>query len=324
MKPGPGRFDTYLSKLEEIFLESSKTDNPANYLFENNARTVLFMLEGLSKIYAGLHNKKRFSKLGYRFKVLEDLLGEMDYYHAFALDFKQDPGMPANIREYLEKRKHEAANELNIVLLKAKWINHDPLRFKKIRNKLKEADWMNASNEVAAMHEFYKNETIAVHAFYSSTGNEFHDIEFQVHSLRRKLRWLSIYPQAMQGGIQLSEPSAATGMPSKYMTPEIVNSPFNQLPSAQPGQPVLILNREGFIALSWMISELGKLKDRGLRVIATTEAVQGSEFVVDNIAVHRAFELNHMSDTGLQDIMAKAKMICAEYFGEGNPEALIA
>ena len=44
----------------------------------------LFMLEGLAKLYAEIHNKKKFTKLKVHFKLVEDALGAIDYYDAFA------------------------------------------------------------------------------------------------------------------------------------------------------------------------------------------------------------------------------------------------
>ena len=55
---GPTRFNLYLDQLERLLLEAGKQPDAALYLYQNGARTPLFMLEGLAKLYSGLHNKK--------------------------------------------------------------------------------------------------------------------------------------------------------------------------------------------------------------------------------------------------------------------------
>ncbi|MFN0081444.1 MAG: hypothetical protein ACKVOM_02915 [Ferruginibacter sp.] len=112
MTQGPGRFEFYLIQLDEVLLQSSKTDNPALYLYKNDARTKAFMLEGLSKLYASLHNEKRFDYAKEYFKSLEDALGDIDHYDAYAEQFLADPEMPVTIRMFIEQKRDEKLLEL--------------------------------------------------------------------------------------------------------------------------------------------------------------------------------------------------------------------
>ena len=63
MKIGIERFEFYLVKLEELLKQAIREKNPGLWLYINDTRTTIFMLEGLAKLYAGLHNKKRFIKI---------------------------------------------------------------------------------------------------------------------------------------------------------------------------------------------------------------------------------------------------------------------
>jgi hypothetical protein len=132
MTHGPGRFEYWLIKLDELVLQAAVTENPGLFLYQNNARTPLFMLEGLSKLYAGLHNRKRFRELQGEFKSLEDIFGDIDYYDAFSKDFFADPEMPVTIRMYTEEKRDEKLAELNIILKKRKWLKAKDSRTKKI------------------------------------------------------------------------------------------------------------------------------------------------------------------------------------------------
>ena len=323
MIQGPGRFEYYLIQLEELLIKASRTENPALFLYENDARTKLFMLEGLSKLYAGLHNKKLFKYALEYFKSLEDMLGAVDYYDSFAKDFLADPIMPSTIRLFVESKREENLQAINKILIKKKWINNDTLRTKKIKKKIKSADWKTPEKEVELIKQFYYKGIEKIKEFYKETGNEFTEIELQVHELRRELRWLSIYPQALLGCMQFVDNSIETPELSKYLTPEIVNSPYNKMPPAGNNQFFVLVEKNYFLALSYVISALGKIKDKGLRVLAIAEAVQNTQFVTEAIAQQRALELNGGDSDGINVILKKAKEICEPFFEEDNLGKLI-
>ena len=318
MKQGLGRFEYYLIQLEELLMRAAGTENPALFLYQNDVRTKLFMLEGLSKIYAGMHNKKRFTYALDYFKTLEDLFGAVDYYDGIAKDFLKDDEMPSTLRMFAEEKKEKMLETVNLVLQKKKWLATDLYRTKKIRNKIKKADWQTPEEEVESIKKFYKKAIIDVTEFYLDTGTMFTDIELQVHDLRRKLRWLSIYPQALRGCIQFVDNGIDTPEIAKYLTPEIVNSPFNVMPVADSNQFFVFIEKNYFLALSYVISALGKIKDQGLRIMATAEAVENTQFVDEKVSLERAFTLNHVEENGLSDILKKAKDVCAPFFYEDN------
>lgn len=323
MTHGPGRFEYWLIKLDELLLQAAVTENPGMFLYQNNARTPLFMLEGLSKLYAGLHNRKKFRELKDEFKSLEDMLGDIDYYDAFSKDFFADPEMPVTIRLYTEEQRDEKLAELNSILKKRKWLKAKDSRTKKIRAALKKADWLEPEDEIELMRNFYEVSIAAINNFYDETGGLFTDVELQVHELRRKIRWLSIYPAALQGAVQLTDSDIGDDEITKYLTPEVVNSPFNKLPLPGSNTEVLLLEKKYFLALSWMISELGKIKDRGLRVFATAEGVKATHFLPEEAAMKRAYELNKSEENGLGNLLTNAQGICDKYFAEKNLEKML-
>src|SRR5580765_4978746 len=118
MKNGPARFEFYLQKLETLMANASVQPDPALWLYQNNARTPLFMLEGLARLYSGLHNKKRFYKIGMHFKLLEDALGAIYYYDGFAKLFEQDKKVPAAVTKAVQAKSLEKAKLLNKLLKK--------------------------------------------------------------------------------------------------------------------------------------------------------------------------------------------------------------
>ncbi len=307
MKNGYARFDLYLIQLEKLLLTAATDENPALWLYQNNARTPLFMLEGLAKIYSNLHNGKRFTKIGTHFKLLEDAIGAIDYYDAFAKQFSADSKIPIKTKKFLQSKTVEKTDFLNNLLKEKRWIGENATRLTKIREKLADADWLKSNAEMKAIEKYYRISIEKINTFAKEYKNGFTELETQVHELRRKLRWLSIYPQALQGCIQLTKTSVANKNLTKYLTPEIVNSPFNKMPDSGVNENLLMFEKDYFLALSWMIAELGKLKDDGLRIVILDEASQKS--ATDSV------------DTTA--ILLKATEICQPFFAEKNLDKLL-
>jgi hypothetical protein len=323
MTNGRQRFEFYLVKLEALFAQATKDKNPALWLYNNNARTPLFMLEGLAKLYAGIHNKKRFLKIKEQFKLLEDTIGAIDYYDGFAKEFVKNTTIPASITSYLQAQTREKTERLNDILTAEKWLGDNANRIKKIRKKLDKADWLKPEDEVKGIENFYKEAIEGVKVLVLTASKGFTQIETEVHKLRRDLRWLSIYPQGLQGAIQLTDSKLSDESIKNYLTPEIVNSPFNKMPDAGVNTVFLLLEKNYFLALSWMIAELGKLKDNGLRIVVTTEALQQAEALTHDDAKARAFLVLGEDPNTLQKILDGATAITRNYFNDHDLDKLI-
>lgn len=324
MKPGPGRFEFYLEKLEQLLQQASKEKNAALWLYSNDARTTIFMLEGLAKLYAGLHNSKRFEKLKEDFKLLEDCLGSIDYYDAFAKEFSANSNIPAEITAYMHAQSREKLQRLNDLLQERKWIGEKAGRLIKIRKKLSGADWMKDTREIMSIAGFYEKSIAGINSFVADIRYRFTDVEAQMHELRRRLRWLSIYPRALQGAIQLTDNKTGDATLSKYLTEEIINSPFNKMPDAGSNRCFLMLEKNYFLSLSWMIAALGKLKDSGLRVIAVAEAYQHLKAAGKPEAMAMAYKTLGDQQQKIAAILSESSNVCETYFKEKNLDKLLA
>ena len=323
MKNGLARFDYFLNKLQELLDKSSKQKNPALWLYQNNARTPLFMLEGLAKLYAGLHNKKKFSKLKDQFKLLEDALGAIDYYDAFAKEFLLNKNIPATITNYLQAQSREKIQSLNETLKEKEWISTGNIRIAKIRKKLAKADWQKEREETESINSFYILAIKKILNFINQKDFHFENVEADIHELRRDIRWLSIYPQCLRGCIQLSKAKSSPRYLDKYLTKEITGSPYNIMPDAGDSKHFLVFNKNRFYALSWLIAELGKLKDNGLRVVVIEEALLQTTKTTDKDAAKKAYQLLGNKQLKIQQLLDKAETICKTYFKEKNLESLL-
>ncbi len=323
MTKGTARFDYYLNKVQLLFDKASKQKNPALWLYNNKARTPLFMLEGLAKMYTQIHNKKKFTKLKVQFKLLEDTLGAIDYYDNIAKDLCANKKIPSTVTSYLQAQTREKIQSLNEILVEKEWLSANNNRIKKIQKKLSEADWLKEEDEVKALNEFYGVAIYEITEFVYSDKCSFKNIEADVHELRRKLRWLSIYPHAIRGSIQLSKNKTPAKYLAKYLTKEITTSAFNIMPDAGDAAYFLLLEQNYFYALSWMIAALGKIKDKGLYVIAVKEALQQTTELADVEAYKKTYQLLGTKQPKIEVLLKEAAGICKIYFGEQNLENLV-
>ena len=192
-----------------------------------------------------------------------------------------------------------------------------------MREKLNDANWLEEKEEIEEIREFYGESIYEIIEFIQKKKYHYENMEADVHELRRKLRWLSIYPQALQGCIQLAENKISPKHLTKYLTKEIITSPFNKMPDAGDGKHFLLLSKKYFYALSWMINELGNLKDNGLHIIALKEALHQTSSLSETAAFKKAYQLTGKKQPALQILLDKAESITKIYFEEHNLEHLV-
>ena len=95
------------------------------------------------------------------------------------------------------------------------------------------------------------------------------------------------------------------------------------MPDAGDTGYFLLLEQNYFYALSWMIAELGKIKDSGLHVVAVKEALQQTTELSDAEAYKKAYQLLGTKQPKMDQLLAEAATICKVYFNEHNLENLV-
>lgn len=323
MKNGLGRFTFYLDQVKDLMDKAKPEKDPAMWLFRNNARTPFFMLEALSRLYAGMHNRRKFDKLRKRFKVIEDGLGEIDYFNSLVTSFETDKKIPADCGGYAKKRLQESSARLNEILIKEGWLAEDNSRIKKITTRLENADWLKPDKEVDEIARFYKKAIGNINEFILDTKYLFDNVEEDVHELRRRIRWLSIYPQATGGVFQFDAISPAPNFHKKYLTKEITESPFNKLPKPGNNTSFVILNKKYFFALSWMIAKLGELKDEGLLITGLAEAIKYNTGCSEKDAINEAYSSMGIKQKRLKQILSEAELLSKMFIREKNLKYLV-
>lgn len=312
-------FEIHLKKIETLMSAAAESENPALYLFENDARTPFFMLEALARLSFEFYEKSRFEKLLIRFKAFEDLLGAIDYADEAGQELAKVERVPSAVLAHFQYEKQRRLDELTRLLQDEHWL--DGKRVAKIRKKLAKADFASAKREIKMLEKLYSKLTDELCERFEGEI-VFTDVEKDVHELRRDLRWLSIYPHAVPGAIRLS---GATKKPApelrKYLTTEVLTSRFNKFAEPIEDEKPLRLDQNSFYALSWMISELGQLKDEGLLHEALHHALMMTIGKTDREAEKRTNELLRGRETG--EILQLAQLIVRDYFEGKSLSSLV-
>ena len=262
--------------LDSLLKKSASSPDPAKYLYQNKARDILFRLEALSRIYRSIHNKKSFSELRDDFKELEDQLGVIDFYDAFEKEFSRTKSIPSSFLKFFRDGTKNGLADLNELLKRKKLPGKNSTFIGKVNSALTNANWLPAEEDRQAVGNFIVQELDKFKSQYESGELNFESIEDGVHEFRRKLRWFSIYAASLNGLIQLKKVRPVDENLDMYLTPEIVSSPFNILPKPVRGIKPIYIQSHHFYALSWIINEMGRLKDEGLRQKAITNAIESS------------------------------------------------
>ncbi|MEI9933333.1 MAG: hypothetical protein WDM71_00390 [Ferruginibacter sp.] len=118
----------------------------------------------------------------------------------------------------MQAQTREKIQSLDELLREGEWIGTNNKRIQKTRKILKEIDWLKEKEEIKRIEEFYKDAIEQITLFVDKENFHFENIETDVHALRRKIRWLSIYPHGLLGSIQLHKEKKISKRLSKYIT----------------------------------------------------------------------------------------------------------
>jgi hypothetical protein len=311
-----------LIKTEKLLDQANRELNPGEWVYKNDLRTPLFMLEGLTRIYSSINPGRKLRKINERFKTVEDAIGLLDYYAASEKEFSDNKGVRTKIIDYIHGQRMRANNSLEAMLKADGWLNGK--RIQKLRSRLTELYWIDKeAKEINALRESYLGEIETVKAFATGTKFVFKNVEADLHEMRRRIRWLSIYPQALGGIMQLKEKKPMKSFLTKYITPDVINSPYNQLPVLNSLKDHIFLEKNRFLSMSWLISTLGKLKDQGLRIHLLEEALKKTKIIdVKKIPdeIKSILGAGYPTTAGL---LSQSSEICKIYFEEKNLENLV-
>ena len=259
-------FNTYdsLHGLVSLSKEAAKTDDPTLHFFKLNARNNFFDLEAAFRIFRKTHSKDVAEPLYDIYKSAEDALGKYDFISSSGIKILSKSKLSEEIKEKINHQEKKARIELKQFLQKENWL---PDATENVSKQLEQMEDILATDSDDFRKDFIKflTKTISkIDEEYRKGELDPHLLEEGIHEMRRDIRWISIYAKISGGFIQTQKSEKVNSEYKKYLTEEIISSPFIKLPPCPAGVEPINLRFENFAALSWMIQALGNLKDEGL------------------------------------------------------------
>lgn len=321
---GSDRFKFFLDTLDQLMITAAQQGNPGWWLYKNDARTPAFMVEGLSRIYRSFYDDEIFEKIHDDVKLIEDGIGSIDFYDQLAEELEKETVVDKKYIDFIKRKSIGKSESLNSILNDRKWIGSEKSRIKKIKKKLDEVNWKSVNGDISGLRSYYQHAIKKINLFVEERNGKFSHLEAEVHEYRRKIRWLSIYPKSMNGAIQFSGELSDKPELDCYFTPEIINSPYNIMPSSDGQSALLYLSKPDFFALSWMIFSIGKIKDKGLDVIGLSEAITEVDSLGEDDAVRKAEEILNKDHPDLNEVLKESSELIQRYHLSGSLNQLLA
>lgn len=259
----------YCKQLCEQFKKAQSTKNPAFYLYQKNARTPLFMAESITRVLMSLSGNPNFEKWYNVFKKLEDKMGEIDYYDAALKQFSKNKLIEKESLEYLLKKKNKVIDKLNKKLTEKEF-------YFPVFDQVLLVDELNLNDKliIGEIKKHIVKELENIAEFFNQFQHSFDNMELQVHELRRKLRWISIYAQSLNGIIVLKPVKEKYEWERYFITAAEKTSPYNNLVVAKKLNNYIYFNNKAFYALSNIIRKLGEIKDPGLNLLLLENCIR--------------------------------------------------
>lgn len=303
----PFRF--YTRQLEIKLNKAGNSRDPAWYLYRNGARTQLFMLEALTKLYLKDTDDQSIAKWFRRFKKLEDSLGVIDYYDVFIQDFKKNKKISKAVIAWCEKKRDKEADHLNRLLKQKKWRDSKLSKFE-----FACLDIVYDQTHLDFLKQVMTEYTFHIRDFVKETGCHFTELDSHVHELRRKLRWLSMYAMALHGLVQLKNPRKRYPWEKEYITKAVLANPYNKVVAAPKGITPIYYDASVFYAISKMITDIAFYKDQGLKLELLTKALRKTERVNEADAHQQAMKLLGKSQFTVEQVLGKVSALAKHFF----------
>lgn len=307
-KQGLFLLEKYCRQLVDLFQQALTKTDPARFLYEQGAREPLFMLESLLRLLKFTHRDTGIHEALKKIKKLEDLLGKIDDQDHLYLYFTKKSIIGVKQKTYFEAKRVDALLKLNKKLLKH---NYYQDTFHNLIGQFK----INFDDEhlIRKLEEEIRWELKAALHFYMQYPAGFKKMESEVHELRRKLRWSSMYGQSLQGIIQLRGDKTGQAWEHDFCGQEAKKSPYNQLPVTKGLSAYIQMNANAFCALNFIVKQIGQIKDQGLAIEALKESLVLTKAFTEKKA-ERVAERKLKYPSTKKELLKQAHLLFHQFF----------
>lgn len=299
----------YLQALQNLAAKTGSNDNKAITFYKLAGRNILFKIEALCRIYKSINDKKIFDPLNDQVKTAEDILGQYDFEVWFAQQFKSTEG---SFYDNLSNGLIQFEKKFEADFTATGFIPANSGVYENISDQLKHVKWPAEREFAEQLTAFMIKKIEKIIKEYEEGTFDLSEPEEGIHELRRKIRWISIYASVANGFIQLKPGPLPHPDLQRYQTEEIIHSPFNELPKKPRGINPIQIQSPHFYALSWMIQELGVIKDRALLNITFEDRIKS--YKTEKSEVEKIRKKLDQNKSKLEDDIHYATSIVDDFF----------
>lgn len=246
------RFETAFEKLRTLF-ESDKADVVADELVKHG-RGPLFAVEGLARLY--VEGFPEMAELRLQSKALEDRVGRLVDWGEH-IELAKQVGVPEKAIAYLERRRQQAREEFIRYLKEEKFVGGKKPLIQRWEKMVSKAEWDGPKKDRA----YVLRKLIELTQELRKENWDMSSLQDGLHDFRRRVRWLTIYAQALNG-LVVFDPRSLVKFQDILSDP-ITKSPYANLPNGSHPDCPILFPREVFLALTRAVDLLGRAKDMG-------------------------------------------------------------
>ena len=298
----------YSLQLRDLFQKSLSQKNPALFLYQNKTRTPLFMAESLCRILSKVLKTKQLTKGLNNIKSLEDALGQIDLYDSLYLEFSKNKTVKPEQLNYFLKNKNKVVTDFNKKLIKNNFYQNLFNALSSITETTTKRKQLLVELEIRIEKEIQK-----CLGFYLERPDKFTRLEEELHDVRRKLRWISIYAQSFNGIIVLDDDKNIYPWEKKFITQEEIASPYNKLVVRKNLHYYIHFNKKAFLALSHVVNQLGVIKDAAIEMEELKKATLKTSAKTQLAATKLVVKQLNLKRTQ-EDLLEEAHTLLKEFF----------
>jgi hypothetical protein len=299
-------FGFYVQQILELFQKAISQPRPAVFLSQSNARTLLFDAEGLVRLVNRLISDKEVKRTLKTLKKLEDALGKISECNEQLAVFSGNKKIKPVQSELLSLKRDSLIAKLDVRLIEKAY-------YQNVFNDILFEFAIDFNDEllIKKLREIIRNELEKAVAFYMDHKDGFKSHK-DVHELRRKLRWISIYAQAFRGIARLKDTGETYKWEKEFITKKETMSPFNKLKTKKDLATHIDFNKKAFLALSYMINELGQIKDALLLLKQVKKTLLKAGLAKGDVQKQALLELGAKEDE--KALLNRANVLAASFF----------
>lgn len=253
---------------------------------KGDIRVVFFKLQGLARVYDKEYDTF-FGEYKDYFKKFEDLYGKLDLQNTLlkqALKINE----PELVKHY-ESTKKQAGKDLLAALNESDLLTSHSLAFEKLKSDIKAfKDWKNPKDDKKIHLKRLLSETKKLNKDIKERAYTSDDLELGLHELRRKLRWIVIHVQTLNGLTQYAKEADLPSSTQVYLTelldknPRLLESPFLRMRVSDIKHP-LVIPQYSHAMLSEIVTRIGNEKDKVETHLYLTQTAQSLNFSAEKM-----------------------------------------